>query len=99
MNWTDDLIGLSPWRAGAKTNLRASVFVHGLFLNTAVRYREASGDGQFDPVIDRVAAALAGAFEQDEQGILQSYPRMWWLGDNFTAMGALGRYDRVFDLR
>ena len=81
----------------AKTSLRASVFVHGLFLNAAVRYREASGDDRFDPVIHRVAAALAGAFERDEQGILQSYPRMWWLGDNFTAMGALGRYDRVFD--
>jgi hypothetical protein len=79
-----------------KEPIGASAFVHGLFLNAAARYREASGDEQFDPVVHRVAAALGAAYEKDEQGLLPSYPGMWWLGDNLMAMGGLARCDRVY---
>jgi hypothetical protein len=75
---------------------RPSVFVHGLFLNLVVRYRAASGDSRFDPMIHRIAEALSRAFAQSEQGVLPSYPNMWWITDNLTALSALARYDRLF---
>lgn len=75
---------------------KPSVFVHGLFLNLAVRYRAASGDMQFDPIIHRIAEALSHEFAQNQQGILPSYPDMWWITDNLPALSALVRYDRLF---
>lgn len=81
----------------AKKNLRASPFVHGHFLNVVVRYREVSGDERFDGLAHRVASALSKAYEKDDQGVLASYSDMWWLSENFVALSALARYDRVFD--
>jgi hypothetical protein len=78
--------------------LNPAVFVHGHFLSVAVRYREVTGDTRYDALMQRVAAALAEAYAHDEQGILQSYkkPPMWWITDNFPALSALTRYDRIF---
>jgi hypothetical protein len=78
--------------------LTPSVFVHGHFLSLAVRYREVTGDPQYDLLMRRIAMALDEAFAQDELGVLQSYkhPPMWWLTDNFPALSALARYDRIF---
>jgi hypothetical protein len=79
------------------TNLMtASTFVHGHFLNLVVRYREASGDARYDGLAHRIARLLSEAFERSDQGILKSYQTMWWLADNFPALSALSRYDRVF---
>lgn len=73
-----------------------SVFVHGLFLNLAMRYREATEDSRFDPLIHRVANALSREFSHSDQGILPTYPDMWWITDNVPALSALARYDRLF---
>ena len=79
-------------------SLTPSVFVHGHFLSLAVRYREVTGDTQYDALMQRIATALDEAYAQDELGVLQSYkhPPMWWLTDNFPALSALARYDRIF---
>lgn len=79
--------------------LRPSVFLHGHWLQVMLRYREASGDELFDPLLQRVARSLAAAFRSSAQGILPSYRDMWWLTDNFPALSALARYDRVFGTR
>jgi hypothetical protein len=78
--------------------LTPAVFVHGHFLNLAVRYREVTGDTQYDALMERIAKALDEAYTQDELGVLLSYkhPPMWWLTDNFPALSALARYDRIF---
>ena len=76
--------------------INASAFVHGHFLNLAVRYREVSGDRRYDALIHRVAEALSEAYVETDQGILKSYRDMWWITDNFPALSALSRYDRVF---
>ena len=73
------------------------VFLHGHYLNVALRYRSASGDKKFDPQIHRVARILAQGFAQNDQAILPSYPDMWWLTDNFPALSALVAYDRAFN--
>jgi hypothetical protein len=74
-----------------------AVFLHGHYLNVAMRYRSASGDNQFDQQIHRVARSLIRGFSQSDQAILPSYPDMWWLTDNFPALSALVAYDRAFD--
>lgn len=76
--------------------IHVSVFVHGHFLNLALRYREVSGDKRYDPLIQRIAMALASEYATTDQGILRSYRDMWWLSDNFPALSALSRYDRLF---
>jgi hypothetical protein len=76
--------------------INASAFVHGHFLNLAVRYREVSGDKRYDALIHRVAEALSEAYAKTEQGVLKSYRDMWWTTDNFPALSALSRYDRIF---
>jgi hypothetical protein len=73
-----------------------SVFVHGLFLNLAVRNRAESGDQRFDPLIHRIANALSQAFARSEQGVLPTYTNMWWITDNLPALSALARYDLLF---
>lgn len=73
-----------------------SVFVHGPFLNLAVRYRAESGDQRFDPLIHRIADALSQAFARSEQGVLPTYTNMWWITDNLPALSALARYDQLF---
>jgi hypothetical protein len=78
------------------TRINASAFVHGHFLNLAVRYREVSGDSRYDELIHRVAAALTDAYSKTDHGILKSYKDMWWTSDNFPALSALSRYDRIF---
>ena len=78
------------------TQINPSVFVHGHFLNLAVRYREVSGDKRYDALIHRVAGALSDAYAKSEHGILKSYKDMWWTTDNFPALSALSRYDRAF---
>jgi len=75
---------------------KPSVFVHGLFLNLLMRYREVSGDKSFDVLAHRIASALSQSFARSPQGILPTYPNMWWLTDNLPALSALVRYDRVF---
>ncbi|HSI11283.1 MAG TPA: hypothetical protein VK961_04535 [Chthoniobacter sp.] len=79
-------------------SLTPSVFVHGHFLNLAVRYREVTGDAAYDALMLRIATALDHAYTQDAQGLLPSYmhPPMWWLTDNCPALSALARYDRLF---
>jgi hypothetical protein len=79
-----------------KEKINPSVFLHGHFLNVAMRYREVSGDARYDKLIHRVAQALLLAYSNDDQGILRSYPDMWWITDNLPALSALARYDRVF---
>jgi hypothetical protein len=79
-----------------KKDFTPSVFVHGHFLNVVLRYREVSGDEKYDEIIHRIAGALIKAFSEDQQGILPSYPTMWWLTDNFVAMSALARYADAF---
>lgn len=78
--------------------LTPSVFLHGHFLNLAVRYREVTGDTAFDPLMQRIATAFGEAYNRDPQGLLPSYmhPPMWWLTDNCPALSALARYDRLF---
>jgi hypothetical protein len=76
----------------------ASVFLHGHFLNAALRYRDASGDERFDPTIRRVAEALRRAYASSPDGILSSYPTMFWLSDNFVALSGLARYGSAFDV-
>ncbi len=78
------------------TQIKASVFVHGHFLNLAVRYREVSGDKRYDALIHRVAEALSDAYAKSEHGVLKTYKDMWWTTDNFPALSALGRYDKIF---
>lgn len=75
---------------------KVAVFVHGHFLNLAMRYREISGDGRYDRLIDHIAAALVRAYKETDQGILSSYRDMWWITDNLPALSALSRYDHVF---
>lgn len=76
-----------------------SVFVHGLFLNLAVRYRQTSGDRRFDTLLHRVAGALAREFRESGQGILPTYRGMVWPTDNLPALAGLVRYDAVFGSR
>lgn len=78
--------------------LTPSIFVHGHFLKLAVRHREMTGDTRFDPLMQRIAEALGNAYAHEPQGLLRSYknPPMWWLTDNFSALSALVRYDRIF---
>ena len=76
--------------------IHVAVFVHGHFLNLAMRYREVSGDKRYDALIHRVAGALEKEYTVTDQGILRSYRDMWWLTDNFPALSALSRYDRIF---
>jgi hypothetical protein len=71
-------------------------FVHGLFLNLCLRYRECTKDQQYDPLIHRVASALVQAYRQSETGILPSYPGMCWPTDNLPSLSALVMYDRLF---
>lgn len=73
-----------------------STFVHGHFLNLAVRYREVSGDTRYDTVIHRVATALANGFQKSDQAILRSYKDMWWISDNCPVLSALHRYGALF---
>jgi hypothetical protein len=73
-----------------------SVFVHGHFLSVVMRYREVSGDDSYDKLVHRIAAALIESFSESRQGVLPSYPDMWWLSDNFVAMSALARYHNAF---
>ena len=86
------------WEEGGATeeDLTPSPFVHGLVLNLLVRHREASNDDRCDGLAHRIASALAREFEASRDGILGSYEDMWWLSDNFVAMGALARYDRLY---
>jgi hypothetical protein len=79
-----------------KKDFTPSVFVHGHFLNVVLRYREVSGDRRYDDLVHQVAAALIKSFSESDQGVLPSYPDMWWLTDNFVAMSALARYARAF---
>ncbi len=76
--------------------IHVAVFVHGHFLNLAMRYREVSGDRRYDALIHRVAAALAQEYLGPDGPILRSYRDMWWITDNFPALAALSRYQRVF---
>lgn len=76
--------------------LTPAVFVHGHFLNLAVRYREVSGDTRYDSLIHRVAGALQQAFQSSRQGVLKSYRDMWWISDNLPALSALARYDKLY---
>jgi hypothetical protein len=77
-------------------DIHVAVFVHGHFLNLALRYREASGDTRYDPLIHRIATALQQAYLGSNGPILGSYRDMWWITDNFPALSALSRYDRIF---
>ncbi len=61
-----------------------------------MRYREVSGDKRYDALIHWVAGALEKEYIATDQGILRSYRDMWWLTDNFPALSALSRYDRIF---
>jgi hypothetical protein len=76
--------------------IHVAVFVHGHFLNLAMQYREVSGDPRYDPLIERVAAALERAYLGSDGPILRSYRDMWWITDNLPALSGLTRYDRVF---
>lgn len=76
--------------------INVSVFVHGHFLNLALRYREVSGDKRYDPLIHRIAAALTREYMATDQGILRSYRDMWWISDNFPALSALSRDHRIY---
>ncbi len=76
--------------------IHAAVFLHGHFLNLATRYREVSGDTNYDALIHRVASALTNSYATTDQGILRSYRDMWWITDNFPALSALARYNRLF---
>jgi hypothetical protein len=76
--------------------LTPSVFVHGHYLNLAVRYREVSGDTRYDLQIHRVAEALNRTFQASRHGVLKSYRDMWWISDNLPALSALARYDRIY---
>ena len=76
--------------------IHIAVFVHGHFLNLALRYREVSGDTRYDQLIHRVAAGLAREYLGTNGPVLRSYRDMWWITDNFPAISALSRYDRVF---
>ncbi|MEW6307103.1 MAG: hypothetical protein AB1705_26870 [Verrucomicrobiota bacterium] len=76
--------------------IQASAFVHGHFLNLAARYREVSDDTRYDALMQRVAKGLGEGYARADQGILRSYKDMWWLSDNFVALSALARYDRLF---
>jgi hypothetical protein len=76
--------------------IHVAVFVHGHFLNLALKYREISGDMRYDPIIHRVAAALVREYLGTNGPILRSYRDMWWITDNFPAQAALSRYDRIF---
>lgn len=76
--------------------IHIAVFVHGHFLNLVLRYREVSGDNRYDALIHRIATALAQDYLKTDQGILRSYRDMWWITDNFPALSALSRYDRIF---
>ncbi|HSH94810.1 MAG TPA: hypothetical protein VK968_11740 [Roseimicrobium sp.] len=75
---------------------RPAVFVHGHWLNLAVKYRKISGDMSFDPLIQAIASRLHRGFLEAPEGILPSYPDMYWLTDNFAALAALQRYDQIF---
>jgi len=77
-------------------DMHVAVFVHGHFLNLALRYREIFGDKQYDPLIHQIAAALVKSYSGTNGPVLPSYRDMWWLTDNFPAMSALARYDRIF---
>jgi hypothetical protein len=76
--------------------IHVAVFLHGHFLNLAMQYREVSGDPRYDGLIQRVASALERAYLGNDGPILRSYRDMWWITDNFPALAALSRYDRVF---
>lgn len=76
--------------------IHPSTFVHGHWLNLAMRYREVSGDVRYNGMIHRVAEALVRDYERTDQGILRSYKDMWWITDNGPSLSALARYDRVF---
>lgn len=76
--------------------INVAVFVHGHFLNLALRYREVSVDARYDVLIHRVAEALAKEYAATDEAVLRSYRDMWWLTDNFPAASALSRYDRIF---
>lgn len=76
--------------------IHVAVFVHGHFLNLALRYREVSRDARYDALIHRVAKALVNEYARTDEGVLRSYRDMWWLTDNFPAVSALSRYDRIF---
>jgi hypothetical protein len=76
--------------------IHPSVFVHGHFLNLALRYRAVSGDTRYDGLIHRVASALSLGFAKSDQGILKTYRDMWWVSDNCPALSALARYDLAF---
>jgi len=78
------------------TNKTATVFVHGHWLQLAMRYRRASGDTRYDATIHRVARVLADGFAKNNQALLKSYPTMWWISDNFPAHAALRLYDETF---
>jgi hypothetical protein len=80
-----------------KNEIYTAVFLHGHFLNLALRYREVSGDKRYDPLIHRIAEALVRDYLKTDQGILRSYRDMWWITDNFPALSALSRYDRSFN--
>jgi hypothetical protein len=80
----------------AADEIHVAVFVHGHFLNLAMRYREVSGDTRYDSLIHRVAAALNQQYLGADGPVLRSYRDMWWITDNFPALAALSRYDRVF---
>jgi len=76
--------------------IHTAVFVHGHFLNLALKYREISSDTRYDPMIERVAAAIIRDYLGTDQSVLRSYRDMRWLTDNFPACAALVRYDHVF---
>jgi hypothetical protein len=76
--------------------IHVAVFVHGHFLNLALRYREISRDTRYDPLIHRIASALTREYLGTNGPILPSYRDMWWITDNFPALAGLSRYDRVF---
>lgn len=75
-----------------------SALVHGHFLCLALRYRSVSKDPMFDPVSKRVAASLVRAYEADPQGILPSYPGMWWPTDNLPAFAGLKLYAKALSV-
>jgi len=76
--------------------IHVAVFVHGHFLNLALKYRDVSGDTRYDALIHRVADALVREYMGTDGPILRSYRDMWWISDNFPAISALSRYDRLF---
>ncbi len=77
--------------------IHVAVFVHGHFLNLAMRYREVSGDNRYDALIHRVAAALVREYAVSDQGILRSYKDMWWITAQLSGpVRFLSRYDRIF---